>query len=331
MRALAELIDEVWYGRHPLAYALAPISTMFGTAVRLRRRAYDTGLLSTYQAPVPVIVVGNLSVGGTGKTPLVIWLVERLREKGLKPGIVARGYQGRARNWPQQVRPDSDVEAVGDEALLLARRTKCPVAVGPNRPQAVAALLEHADIDLIVSDDGLQHYALDRDIEIIVLDGDRRFGNQRCLPAGPLREPISRARFADLVVANGLSSRGEFSMRLTAERAVKLVSPSDSQTLESFAGESVAAIAGIGNPQRFFSLLTRHGLRVNSQPFPDHYRFRTSDLPNDGDQKIFMTEKDAVKCERFADHRCWYVPVTAELPPVFSKRFDLLLEKINDR
>ena len=165
----------------------------------MQRAAYAFGMLRVTRFNVPVVVVGNVTVGGTGKTPLVIWLANRLRQEGYSPGIVARGYRGAARHWPQQVRPDSDPFAVGDEAVVLARRCRCPVSVGPDRVAAVDALLQYHDCDVIISDDGLQHYALGRDVEIVVVDGVRRFGNGYCLPAGPLREPAKRVRSADFV------------------------------------------------------------------------------------------------------------------------------------
>lgn len=261
--------------------------------------------------PTPVIVVGNISVGGNGKTPLVIYLVERLRANGRAPGIVSRGYGGRA-NTPQAVSPDSDPRQVGDEAVLLAGRCRCPVVVGKDRVAAAQALLLDYACDVVVADDGLQHYALARDIEIAVIDGQRRFGNGFCLPAGPLREPPRRLREVDWVVGNGSAKAGEILMTLHAEHAHRLSEAKESRALRGFR-VPVHAIAGIGNPQRFFTTLREHGLTLYEHPFPDHHRFSAGDLDFGDDLPILMTEKDAVKCRPWASERCWYVPVCARL------------------
>lgn len=326
----SKFVEELWYGKHPLRIILTPLGWLFAMGTRLRRSVYASGLLAPYQAPVPVIVVGNISVGGTGKTPLVIWLAQRLREYGFRPGIIARGYRGQARSWPQQVRPDSDPTAVGDEAIVLARRTGMPIAVGPNRKHDIVQLLRHSDVNIIISDDGLQHYALGRDIEIAVLDGVRRIGNGACLPAGPLREPPARLAEVDFVVANGLAGRGEFAMRYHAEDLQAVRDRSLRAALDSLANRPVHAVAGIGHPEQFFASLRRKGLRVTAHPFPDHHRFRAEDFAFGDDAPILMTEKDAVKCEHFADARFWFVPIDVELPEVFDRRLKLLLKKVLD-
>ena len=330
MRAVHDLLDEIWYGKHPAFFFLAPLGWAFRSIVRLRRAAYINGLLNVYRAPVPVIVVGNLSVGGTGKTPLVIWLARRLQELGFHPGIIARGYGGTATRWPQQVRADSDPMAVGDEAVLIARRTGLPIAVGPNRSAATDALLTHADVNIIVSDDGLQHYALARDIEIAVLDGVRRFGNGACLPAGPLREPRARMDEVDLVVTNGLAARGEFPMRYESNEIIRVVEPDTRYKLEDFEPKAVHAVAGVGVPDGFFSLLRRLGFRVTPHAFRDHHRYTRADLDFGDAQPLIMTEKDAVKCGHFATNNFWYVPVSALLPEVFELRLKTLLKKVFD-
>jgi tetraacyldisaccharide 4'-kinase len=322
------LIEDIWFGRHPARMVLAPCGWAFRAVAWARRAAYASGLLPVYRAPVPVIVVGNISVGGTGKTPLVIWLARRLQEYGFRPGIVARGYRGKATTWPQQVRADSDPVGVGDEAIVLARRTGLPIAVGPNRSADIAALLRHAKVNIVVCDDGLQHYALARDIEVAVLDGVRRCGNGACLPAGPLREPQSRLAEVDLIVTNALAARGEFPMRYAASTAHRVGTPGISEPLAAFTGTPVHAVAAIGNPDGFFALLKRHGLRITPHRFPDHHRFRASDLAFEDDQPVLMTEKDAVKCELFNDPRLWYVPIEAELPEVFERRFKALLKQV---
>ena len=323
-----DMLDDVWYGKHPARILLAPLGRLYQACAWVRRAAYESGLLSVYRAPVPIIVVGNISIGGTGKTTLVIWLARKLKDFGFQPGIVARGYRGIAKNWPQQVRADSDPVAVGDEAVLLARRTGMPVAVGPNRRMAIIALRKHSGVNIIISDDGLQHYALARDIEIAVVDGIRRFGNGACLPAGPLREPASRLDRVDLIVTNGLAARGEFSMRYLAGRVHRMVDAQSSETFEAFAPKVVHAVAGIGNPERFFALLKRNGFRVTPHPFPDHHRFVADDFAFGDERPVLMTEKDAVKCEHLKDDRFWYVPVAAELPDVFERRVKTLLRRV---
>lgn len=325
-----DLLDRVWYGRHPASVALVPFSWLFRGATALRRRCFTSGLLTIYHASVPVIVVGNLTVGGSGKTPLVIWLAGYLKSLGLNPGIVARGYGGRATHWPQQVRPDSDPETVGDEAVVIARRTRCPVAVDPTRAAAVAALIEHSGCDVVISDDGLQHYGLARDIEIAVVDGVRRLGNARLLPAGPLREAPQRLREVDFVVTNGIAGRGEFAMKYVPVNPINVVDRRQAIDFADLHSTQVHAVAGIGNPERFFQMLKNKGLRIVPHPFPDHHRYRAEDLAFDDDCPILMTEKDAVKCERFGIARCWSVPVTAELPEIFAQRLQALLMRGDD-
>ena len=325
-----ELLDRIWYGRHPASLALTPLSWLFRAAIALRKRAYSSGLLTIYQASVPVIVVGNLTAGGSGKTPLVIWLAGYLKSLGLNPGVVARGYGGQAAHWPQQVRPDSDPATVGDEAIVIARRTRCPVAVDPTRAAAVAALVEHGKCDVVISDDGLQHYGLARDIEIAVVDGVRRLGNGRLLPAGPRREPPQRLREVDFVVTNGIAGRGEFAMKYVPVNPINLVDRRQSIDFTDLQSTQVHAVCGIGNPERFFQMLKNKGLRIVPHAFPDHHRFRPEDLAFGDDCPILMTEKDAVKCERFGLARCWSVPVTAELPEVFAQRLQALLMRGDD-
>ena len=227
---------------------LTPLSLVFRVVVWLRRFAYRAGLLRSYKVSLPVIITGNITAGGTGKTPLVIWLADYLRGKGYRPGIISRGYGGKASSWPQQVRSDSDPAMVGDEAVLLAGATRCPMAVGPDRVAAARALIEHSDCDVILSDDGLQHYALQRDIEIVVIDGVRRFGTGFSIPAGPMREPARRLQEVDLVVINGLGSGQEHQMRMNLGDAHNLLDKDIRRRLSSFQGKAVHAIAGIGNP-----------------------------------------------------------------------------------
>ncbi len=320
-------LEEHWYRPGLVPLLLLPLAGLYCLAVLLRRGAYRMGLLASYRLPVPVVIVGNITVGGTGKTPLVIWLAELLRQAGYRPGLVARGYRGRARNWPQQVRPDSDPQVVGDEAVLLARRCRCPMAVGPDRVAAARALLEHSDCDVILSDDGLQHYALERDVEIAVIDGVRRFGNGHCLPAGPLREPRRRLAQVDLLVSNGPGLRLEYPMKMRLSAARRLGDPQVEQPLEQFRGRRVHAVAGTGNPQRFFSALHGIGIEVEPHPFPDHHEFGARDFDFGDGAPILMTEKDAVKCAQFGAVDRWYVPASAVPDERLGARILALLEK----
>lgn len=328
-RWLSRHIDSIWYQRKPVALLLLPLTGLFVLVVMLRRLMYRLGLKKSTRLSVPVIVVGNISVGGTGKTPFIIWLANNLKDKGFKPGIISRGYGGEASSWPQQVRPDSDPRTVGDEAVIISRQTGCPMAVGPDRVAAGEALLEHTDCDLILSDDGMQHYALQRTIEIAVIDGIRRFGNGYCLPAGPLREPRGRLKSVDLVVVNGGgASSAEVSMTLSGESVVNLKKPSRKLSLSDFKGQSVHAIAGIGNPGRFFSYLEKEGLQPDGHSFPDHHLFSAQDLSFGDDKAVLMTEKDAVKCRNFATGKEWFVPVEAKID---SKAAEIVAALVKER
>lgn len=318
-------LDALWYRNTPLGLVLAPFGWLYCAGAWLRRAAYRLGILSVGRVGVPVIVVGNISVGGTGKTPLVIWIADFLASQGLRPGIVSRGYRGRARKWPQQVRSDSDPVMVGDEPVLLARATRCPVAADPDRLRGARTLVDHVACDVIVSDDGLQHMALGRDVEIAVIDGVRRHGNGRCLPAGPLREPVSRLDRVDMVVANGGGLAGEFDMRMRPCEAENLAEASLRRPLEAFAAAPVHAVCGIGAPERFFDTLEHAGLTIVRHRFPDHHAFSAADIDFDDGLAVLMTEKDAVKCRRFAGPRHWCLPVRAELPRAFAERLLSLL------
>lgn len=322
-------LNEIWASRHSVAIALLPLSWLFCGIVWLRRRYYRLRNRFQRRLPVPVIVVGNLTVGGTGKTPLVIWLATYLRSHGYRPGIVSRGYGGKARHWPQFVTADSDPRLVGDEPVLIAARSDCPVVAAPDRAQAARALHEKFDGNVIVSDDGLQHYGLMRDIEIAVIDGARRFGNGWCLPAGPLREPVTRLREVDYVITNGIAAAGKYAMRLNGETAVGLRDPYERRPLATFRGQTVHAVAGIGHPDRFFGLLKFHGLEIEAHPFPDHHVYTPDDLAFDR-RPILMTEKDAVKCKAFAQRNHWSVPVTAVPDAVFADRLLEQLRSLSD-
>jgi tetraacyldisaccharide 4'-kinase len=290
------------------------LSAVYGIVSRLRRLGYTKHWRRSTPLTRPVIVIGNLSVGGTGKTPLVCWLAVRFTALGFRPGIVTRGYGGSARR-ARLVQASDDPNTVGDEAIMLARRTGVPIAIGRDRP-AAAQLLINAGCDVIVSDDGLQHYALARDCEIIVVDGERRFGNGRLLPAGPLREVPRRLREADAVVVNGGPAvigghaylAGALRVRLEAINAIAL-RYGTAKPLSEFSGKSVHAIAAIGNPQRFFKMLQSLGINVIAHALPDHARLRVEDISFADDLPVLMTEKDAVKCTEMAGPHHWYVPV----------------------
>ncbi|MGZ5051504.1 MAG: tetraacyldisaccharide 4'-kinase [Methylobacter sp.] len=324
-KTLSRALTDLWYKDHFIGVWLSPLGYLFSDAVKFRKFLYRTGVLKKHRLPVPVIVVGNITVGGTGKTPLLIWLARMLKEQGYKPGIISRGYGGQAESWPQWVDTDSTAEQVGDEAILISKQTGCPMAVGPLRADAARLLLEKSDCDLILSDDGLQHYALERDIEIVVIDGERRFGNGHFLPAGPLREPIERLRSVDFIVVNGeKSEQEEFSMAIRGDTAVNLASGQE-KPLHEFANTDCHALAGIGNPDRFFKLLASVGLNCQTHSFPDHYRFQPNDIALPGSGPVLMTEKDAVKCMSFASERHWYVPVKAVPETGFAEQLLALL------
>ncbi|MDO9371280.1 MAG: tetraacyldisaccharide 4'-kinase [Gammaproteobacteria bacterium] len=324
-------LDHYWYTHNFLSFLLLPVSWLYCLLIWVRRGLYRSGILRVNKIAVPVVVVGNITAGGTGKTPLVIWLAEFLQARGWKPGIVSRGYGGKTRHYPQAVHPDSDPAQMGDEAVLLARRCGCPVVIAPHRADAARALLPACDI--IIADDGLQHYALARDIEIAVIDGARRFGNGHCLPAGPLREPLTRLRTVNMKVCNGgVAGDGEFAMRLQPLAARNLADEARARGIESFSGETVHAVAAIGHPARFFNQLRALGLSVVEHAFPDHHHFTEQDFRfdqfDDGGRTVFMTEKDAVKCRPFAKLHYWYLPVAAELDPAFGAGLLELLEKM---
>ncbi|HMK86718.1 MAG TPA: tetraacyldisaccharide 4'-kinase [Steroidobacteraceae bacterium] len=321
-------LNQIWYERLAPPWWLVPLSLLYGAVSGCRRYLYAKHLRRSTRMQRPVVIVGNLTVGGTGKTPLVCWLVARLAEQGFRPGVVTRGYGGSTREV-RIIEACDDPKVVGDEPILLARRTGVPVAVGRDRP-AAAQLLVGAGCDVIVSDDGLQHYALARDCEVVVIDGDRRFGNGWLLPAGPLRESRSRLSVADAVVVNGGRALlpGAFSMRLEARSAIALAGGRTS-ALQVFAGTQVHAVAGIGHPERFFNMLRAHGIEVLGHPLADHARLGPKDILFPDDKPVLMTEKDAVKCVNAADERHWYVPVHASFDGAESNTLlDIVTQRI---
>lgn len=328
-------MEKLWYTRNSVSTLLVPLSWGFRGLIYLRRRFYRIRNRFYKHLSVPVIVVGNISVGGTGKTPLVIWLADFLQEKGYRPGIVSRGYGGRASRWPQQVNIHSDPEMVGDEPVLIASRCACPIVVGPRRVEAARMLLQEHSCDILLSDDGLQHYALERDVEIAVVDGIRGMGNGYCLPAGPLRESPCRLEEVDFVIANGSDTsfvvqRKAYRMDVEGSRMRNLARPEIVRPLATFKGGAVHAMAGIGHPERFFNALKRVGLTIRAHPFPDHHRYLETDLLFAGKKPLLMTEKDAVKCRKFAKANHWYLVVEARPDPVFAERLATLLVGICD-
>lgn len=323
-QTLTRKLTDIWYKDIIIGSWFMPLGFFFADMVRFRKFLYRIGILKTQRLPVPVIVVGNITVGGTGKTPLVIALAHFLKDRGFKVGIISRGYGGD--KLAQLVTLASDPKQVGDEALLMVKQTNCPLAVAPARVAAGQLLLANADCNVILSDDGLQHYALYRDIEIAVIDGERRFGNSYCLPAGPLREPITRLQSVDFIVVNGEKTEAnEYEMHLIGDIAVNLVT-GEHKAVADFATEAnLHAIAGIGNPARFFKQLTTAGLTFTAHSFPDHYAFSASDIHFNS--TVLMTEKDAVKCTAFATPQHWFIPVTARLDEQFTSSLLTLLEK----
>ena len=319
------MIEKIWAGRSPLYLLLLPLSWLYGAVSSLIRLSYQWGWRKSWRAPVPVVVVGNLTAGGNGKTPVVIWLVEQLQQRGLRVGVVSRGYGGKAEQYPLRVTAETSTRQAGDEPVLIFQRTGAPVAVAPVRRDAVQALLSEP-VDIIVTDDGLQHYALQRDAEIVVVDGVRRFGNGWWLPAGPMRERAGRLKHVDAVIINGgQPASGEIAMTLQAGHAVNLLT-GEHRSPEQL--KSVVAVAGIGHPPRFFATLEALGVRPHHcVAFADHQNYQPEQLAalTTGDELLLMTEKDAVKCRAFAQENWWYLPVNADIPAAQAEKLLTLL------
>ncbi|MET0288703.1 MAG: tetraacyldisaccharide 4'-kinase [Pseudoxanthomonas sp.] len=313
-----------WYDGSPVPAPVRLLSRVYAAVVRLRVGLYRRGLLRRRRVPVPVIVVGNITVGGTGKTPMTIALVQRLQAAGFTPGVASRGYGRENEGTPRWVELDTTPGEGGDEPVLIAKRTGARVRVDRDRAAAARALAQ-AGCDIVVCDDGLQHYRLQRDLEIEVIDGQRRYGNARMLPAGPLREPLARAQRCDFHVVNGGQvGFGEWPMQLASHQAVPLVGGKP-RALALFAGHRVHAVAGIGHPPRFFDMLRGLGIGVVPHAFADHHAYTAEDLAFGSELPVLMTEKDAVKCAPFAADWQFSVPVSAELPEAF---WVALLERV---
>lgn len=306
-------LEVLWYRKHPLRWLLWPISLVYRIVCAARRWVLTR--FYAKNAQVPVIVVGNISVGGVGKTPLVIALANALRTRGLRVGVVSRGYKAKVKTFPYEVNPKDSPELTGDEPCLIARKTECPVVIAPNRVAAVDYLVSHHHVQVVISDDGLQHYAMARQFEIAVIDGARGLGNGLCLPAGPLREPSKRLKQVDAVVVNGREALSNaHAMRL--EPGVLRRIHDDKPVAVSELSGAILAVAAIGNPERFFTTLRDLGLQCSTRVFGDHHAYQAEDLHTEA-RWIIMTEKDAVKCRSFADERMLYLPVDAKLGDTF--------------
>lgn len=336
--SLESTLTRAWLRRGPLACALLPVSLLFRGMSGIRSGLYRAGIFQSERLPVPVIVVGNIFIGGTGKTPLTIWLAQALREAGFTPGVISRGHGGKG-EAPREVTGASSAADVGDEPLLIAARAGCPVMVARARVDAGRALLAaHPGVDVIIADDGLQHYALGRDIEIVLFDG-RGVGNGWLLPAGPLREPASRRRDFTVVNAPQLTPElaravggAPFRMQLAGGYAERLLDARERAALPQLAGKRIAAAAGIGNPGRFFAMLRGAGLAFDELPLPDHHDFLDNPFAGIDADVILITEKDAVKCRQIEnlknDPRLWVVPVAAQIDAALAEQ---IVEKCRGR
>ncbi|KXI28983.1 tetraacyldisaccharide 4'-kinase [Paraglaciecola hydrolytica] len=314
-------LSQLWYAPRWYHWCviilLLPLSLLFMLLASGRRQAFKLGFKKSNKVNAFVIIVGNISVGGNGKTPLVVYLAQLLTEQGYKPGVLTRGYGGKSVDYPVLVDENSQAAVVGDEPLLMRQHIFCPIVIDPIRSQGAAYLVKQCHCDVIICDDGLQHYALQRDIEIVVMDGQRRLGNHLLLPAGPLREGKWRLNTVDFIVTNGEHvENGEYAMGLQPGNLINVKNPNRHCGICDIT-EPVTALAGIGNPQRFFSLLATYQLNIKQQlSFVDHHAFKASDLPTG---TVLMTEKDAVKCRDFAHDDCWYLPVKATLAETFNR------------
>lgn len=326
------MIDRIWFGHSRLYLLLLPFSWLYGLITWLIRLSYRSGLRVAWRSPIPIVVVGNLTVGGNGKTPIVIWLVEQLKKRGLQVGVVSRGYSGKSGKYPLILSHHTEPEEAGDEPVVIFQRTGVPVAVAPKRKEAIRALLKKHPLDLLIADDGLQHYALKRDFELVVIDGIRRFGNACLLPAGPMRENITRLHSVDAIIINGgEAQKEEILMQLRPSQAVNLVTGEKKPVEELI---SVIAMAGIGHPDRFFMMLAQLGVNIiKTQIFSDHQHYTLSTLLPlaKKTQSLCMTEKDAVKCKAFAQPNWWYLPVSADFPFVQSQKLLASIEALCHR
>lgn len=323
-----------WQRRGAVAWSLFPLSLLFALLAGLRRRLFALGLKKIERLPVPVVVIGNIAVGGSGKTPVALWLAAELRARGRRPGIISRGYGGTV-DGVAEVPPGGDPARFGDEPVLMASASACPVFVGRDRPAAGRALLAaHPDVDVLIADDGLQHYRLARDVEVVVVD-EATFGNRLRLPAGPLREGVGRLAEASVVLAHGSLSPTladairpvpVFGFHLEGDAFERVGRRAERCLPADLQGRRLHAMAGIGRPERFFSQLEAMGLAIQRRPFADHHAFTPDDLAMPDGDVLLMTEKDAVKCAPFAPADSWVWPVRAQLAPGAA---ELIVEKID--
>lgn len=328
--AFTDRLLAAWYAGHPALALLRPLEALYRCVVTRKRARFVRGESTSYRAPVPVIVVGNITVGGTGKTPMILWLIEHCRRQGLKVGVVSRGYGAKPPQLPWRVQADQPAEQAGDEPLLIVQRSGVPLMIDPDRSRAVQALLASEPLDLILCDDGMQHYRLARDLELVLIDAARGLGNGRCLPAGPLREPAERLHDADAVLFNGShDDRADgFGFCLQPSALVNLRS-GERRALDHFpAGQRLHAVAGIGNPQRFFNTLLGLNWQPVPHPFADHAQFSAASLAFSPPLPLVMTEKDAVKCRAFAADDWWYLAVDAQPTAAFSAWLDDQLQRL---
>ena len=328
--AFSERLLHAWYQGHPALHLLRPLEWLYRAVVRRRRAAFLAGEGAIYRAPVPVIVVGNITLGGTGKTPLILWLIEHCRARGLRVGVVSRGYGAQPPHYPWRVEAAQAASEAGDEPLLIVQRTGVPLMIDPDRAAAVRVLLAQERLDLILCDDGLQHYRLARDLELVVIDAARGLGNRHCLPAGPLREPLERLASVDACLRNGAAedSAEGFGYVLRPSALVSLSSGERVGLAHFPAGQAVHALAGIGNPQRFFSTLEALNWRPIAHAFADHARYEAADLQFEPALPLLMTEKDAVKCRAFAPPGSWYLAVDAQPSAAFVAWLDQQLLRL---
>jgi tetraacyldisaccharide 4'-kinase len=331
--SLSARLTAAWYAGHPALGLLRPLEWLYRAVVQRKRARFLAGEGSIYRPPVPVVVVGNITVGGTGKTPLILWLIEHCRSQGLRVGVVSRGYGAQPPQLPWRVQADQAASVAGDEPLLIVQRCDVPLMIDPDRSRAVAALLAAEPLDLILSDDGLQHYRLARDLELVVIDAARGLGNRHCLPAGPLREPVERLQSVDALLYNGASSdpQGGYAFTLQPRTLVNLRT-GEQRPLSHFPpDQALHAVAGIGNPQRFFNTLEGLHWRPVAHAFADHAQFSAELLNFSPALPLLMTEKDAVKCRAFAADDWWYLAVDAEPSAAFVTWFDQQLQRLVPR
>ncbi len=320
-------VRQRWYGGGQVGFAAKIAAKFFGLVIALRRKLYALGLLKSHQLKVPVIVIGNITAGGGGKTPMVIWLAEKLKQQGYKPGIISRGYGGKRKVEPMFVTANANPAATGDEPLLMAKKTKLPVMVGKDRVKAGKSLIQHYSVNVIITDDGLQHYALKRDAEIVMLDAKWRTGNHLLIPAGPLREPLERLNDVDLVVFKGyVEQQHHYDFAIGGIH--QLNHPGITKDINEFRNQKVVAMAGIANPDSFFSMLSAAGMAIVKQPLPDHHEMTVADFEMHQEVMVLITEKDAVKCEDMQLDNVWVVKMQVVIPEKTTAAIEQLIQRV---